>query len=314
MHTLEKTKFIVESLTDVLNSHSAQFKKSNKKLLKSIGDSMDYSRTTNVMTEAIVGSIKVMDEWEDTSLYELDGLTPKQYFESLSTVNEIIELFTLLEEKNGGILPNGLTERVKRLDDVIACDLLAMMESMDLGETKCLNSTQKAAVHIVETLGNPRFINALIKVVSQLDNEKTDEETFTRVMDAIRAIGEPILDPLINLVENGKKKDRLYIYLILTIGKIASGNKSERIYSMLKDYFRNSEKKFVEANALAIYGDGRAIPAIRGYVERNLENLSYWEYIQFKEAVLLLGGNMSDLDEYFDDYDEFDEEDEFYDE
>ncbi len=306
MNTSEKAKLVVESLTEVINSHSKNFKKSNKKLLKSIGDSMDYRRMTDVMTEAIVGSIYVMDEWENTSLNELDGMTPKQYFESLSSINEIIELYALLEEKNGGILPNGFTERVKKLEDVVVPDLLVISDSIDLGESKCLNPTQKASVHIVETLGNPQFINQLLKVISQLDDEKSDEETFTRIMDAIRAIGEPALDSLIDLVENRTKKDRLYIYLILTISKIASSSKSERIYSLIKNCFRKSEKKYVEANALAIYGDGRAVPAIRGYVEKNLEDLSYWEYTQLRDAVLLLGGNVSDLDEYFDDYEDFD--------
>lgn len=315
--TTEKSQFIAESLAKAIKNHTTHFKKSNRKLLKSIEDSMDYHRFTNLMTEAVVESIKVMDEWEEKSFPELDGLTPKQYFDGLSTINDIVELVSLLEEKNGGILPTGLSERIKRFDDTFSDDLLNTLESIQLGEEKCFTSEQKAIVHIAEILALPKFVNALIGIIYQLDNEKSDEDTFTGVMNTIREVGEPALESLINLVENSEKKGRLYGYLILTIGKIASKNKSERIYRLLKDYFRKSETKVIEAGALSIYGDGRAIPAIRGYVERNLEDLSYWEYSQLRDAVLLLGGDMRDLDEYFDDYDEFDEfdeADEYYDE
>ncbi len=76
---------------------------------------------------------------------------------------------------------------------------------------------------------------------------------------------------------------------------------------MLKDYFRKSSNKYIEANALAAYEDGRGIPAIRGHVERNLDNLCYDEYLMYREVVLILGGQMEDLDEYFDNYDIVDE-------
>lgn len=314
MSTTKKSQFIAESLAKSIKKHITNFKKSNRKLLKSIEDSMDCHGFTNLMTQAIVEIIKVMGEWEEKSFPELDGLTPKQYFDSLNTINDFVELVSLLEAKNKGILPVGLFERIKKFDDAFSDDLLNALESIQLGEEKCFSSEQKAIVRITGILGLPKFINALIGIIYQLDNEKSNEDTFTALMNAITGIGEPALESLINLVENIEKKGRLYGYLILTIGKIASENKSERIYRLLKDYFRKSENKVIEANALAVYGDGRAIPAIRGYVERNLEDLSYWEYSQFREAVLLLGGNMSDLDVYFDDYDEFDEEEEFYDE
>ena len=311
MNNLDKSRFVAESLTSAINKSSIQFRKANKKLLKSLADSMDYDRFNSIMIEAVAGSIKVIDDWEQKSYAELDGLTPRQYFDSLCTVEDIVELISIIEEKNGGILPLGLYERIKTLDTTFSDDLLNILESIQLGEEKCFTSKQKAIVKIAEILALPKFMNALIHIIYQLDDQKSDEDTITRVMNAIREIGESALEPLINLVENSYKKGRLYGYLILTVAKIASKNRSERIYRLLKDYFRKSETKIIEASALSIYGDGRAIPAIRGYVERNLEDLSYWEYSQLRNAVLLLGGDMSDLDEYFDDYDEFDEFDEY---
>ena len=310
MSTSEKSRFVAESLSLAINKRTVQFKKSNKKLLKSIEDSMDSNGMRNLMVEAIAGTLEVMAEWEEKSLPELDGSTPKQYFESLSTINDIVELVSFIEVKITGILPNGLSERIKALEDSITDDLLAILQSMKLDESKCFNPTQKAAIQIAEISALPKFGDSLVEIISQLDNEKSDEDTFTSLMNAIRVIGGPILETLICLVENSEKKGALYAYLMLTIGKMASENKSERMYRLLKDYFRKSETKVIESSALAVYGDGRAIPAIRGYVEQNLDDLSYWEYSQLKENVSILGGDMTDLDSYFDDYEDFDECDE----
>jgi len=70
------------------------------------------------------------------------------------------------------------------------------------------------------------------------------------------------------------------------------------------NYLNVQHKIFEGMSVREIYGDGRAISAVRGYAEQNLENLSYWEYSQLRYVVSQLGGDMSDLDEYFDAEDE----------
>lgn len=83
MNTSEKTQFVVESLAKAMDSHKTHFMKENKKLFKPKDDSRDFQKITNLMSVAIFESIKVMGEWEETNFYELDGMSPKQYFESL---------------------------------------------------------------------------------------------------------------------------------------------------------------------------------------------------------------------------------------
>lgn len=307
MGNSEKLEFLAESLAKVINKQIDQFAKSNKKLLKSIKNSMNPDVITDLMMASSTQSSKAMEEWEETSFAKLGNMTPIQYFDSMNSVDDIVKLISLFEEKNGGIVPSGLYDRISSLDDSFSDGLLSFLQSIKLVESKSFNSIQRAAFRIAHIVASPKFTDVLLSFISQLDNEESDDETFMLVTDVIEDIGEPALEPLINIVESTEKKGRLYEYLILTIGRIATDNKSERIYRLLKDYFRKSENKVHGADALAAYGDGRAIPAIRGYVERNLDNLSEWEYTQFRDAVIQLDGNMDDLDDYVDDYSDFDE-------
>jgi len=167
-------------------------------------------------------------------------------------------------------------------------------------------------VKITEIIVSPKFINVIIDIFSQLDNEKTDKETSDVLTQCLIDIGQPALEPLINMIENNQNNDRLHPSSIITVASIARENKSDDIFYLLKNFFRNSENKLPGAIALSTYGDGRAIPAIRGYIEKNLGEISCEEYGLLRNAILMLGGSTYDLDEYFEDYEDEDYEDEDY--
>lgn len=55
------------------------------------------------------------------------------------------------------------------------------------------------------------------------------------------------------------------------------------------------------ARDLVMYGDSRAVTAIRGYVERDKENIPNAWYRNYREYIVTLGGSVDDLDD-LDDY------------
>lgn len=313
MNNLDKSIFISESIKKVIDKQTARISKANKRRVKEICDNGNSEEIEAIMTEALLGVAEVVAEWELKSYRELDGLTPVQYFESLHTVEDMIVLVSLLEEISTGALPMGLATRIKRLSEALSEEIQYALESIQLAENKCFTYKQKAIVRIAEIIALPKFLNGLVGIMKQLDQEQSDENTIIGTIIAAAELGEAAIGQLADLIESNKREGNIYSHAIFAIGRIGSENKSEQIYKLLKDYFRNSNIKLLESRALAVYGDGRAIPAIRGHVERHLEDLTPWEYSEFRSDVLNLGGDMSDLDEYFDDYEEDDDFDDFAD-
>jgi hypothetical protein len=138
-----------------------------------------------------------------------------------------------------------------------------------------------------------------VRILLGFDDEKAEEESISTVMDVFRAIGALSIPYLVDIIEKKQGKGRIYGYSIVALGGIASTNKSEDIYRLLKDCFRKSSLKLVEASALAAYGDGRAIAALRSHVERNMGNIDPWQYYQYRDIILSLGGLIDDLDAEF---------------
>lgn len=310
MNKSERSRFVAGHLKECIDKNVARFRKANKRRFEELKESKDFQRLYAIMNDAFHDSVSIMDEWETKNIKELGGIAPVEYFESLHTFADILYLITLLEEKNAGALPPGLGARIERLDDSLAEDVLHALDSIQLGSDKCFTYEQMAIVRIAEIIASPQFLSALLSIINQLDNEKSNEETILAVMDAVEALEDVAIESVTDLLEKLEKKGALYSRLVLVMANIASENKSERIYRLLKECFRNSEVKLVEARALAVYGDGRAIPAIRGYVERHIAELTREEYCQFNTDVSELGGDMSDLDEYFMNF-EYDDDDDY---
>lgn len=301
MNTAEKAKFLAQNLKSAHDKQLERFEKLQMKKIKEMRRNNDMNLYNTITSDFIVTSVNTMDEWESEAYSELDGLTPVQFFYSLDRTDELVEIVSIFMEINRDFLSSGLYERLRSLkDSSFSKDILHAMESMQLCEDKCFTPEQRAIVRIAAVLAVPEHLDALIRIAGQLDNEKSDERTIDLVFDAIGKLGEIAIEPLIVLLENCERKGHLYQTLIDTLAATASNHKSERVYKLLKSYFRSSESKSVESGALAIYGDGRAVPAIRGYVEQHLEKLTYQEFIEFENDVWMLGGDMSDLERYFD--------------
>ncbi|HOQ38484.1 MAG TPA: hypothetical protein PK033_09885 [Acetivibrio sp.] len=295
----EKSQFISASMEELINDSVNLFRETNKDMIES---NLDPNGIANVLRASASLSMSALNEWENISFPQLDGMTPKQFFDSLNSIDEIIEMVSLIDSKCGGLLPTGLCIRIMGLDKSLQDDLLAVLSSINEKKNKSLSPEQAAAVHVAGILLLPQYIDILVGIISHLDINACNQSTFIMLMDIIRNIGEPALDTLVKMIEDADVNDNKYRYLLITTAKIASNKKSEQVFNLLKDCFRKSESKLAEATALSVYGDGRAIPAIRGYVEKNINKLSLWEYSQFRESILILGGSMGDLDYYFNIY------------
>lgn len=298
MNNKQRAVFMAESLSKVIDRHSHEYRAKNEKLMKEILERNDTKKYTELMAGVIMESIKVMEDWEKSSLPELEGLSPEQYYSSLKTSDDIIEMVSSMIEKNKGILPPLLAEYIKKLDENIIHEIMAKINSIIPDEEGKLNPVQKAELKIVETVALEECAEPLSRLLLRLDTNATDN-TIEYVMDALKSTGKSAIPCLIASCEKSGHKGNIYANSITTLAEIASSNKSEEIYRYLKECFRKSSDKLVEAVALGIYGDGRAIAAIRGYVERNIHGMDENRYSMLRDVIIRFGGIVSDLDMEF---------------
>ncbi|HEY9060476.1 MAG TPA: hypothetical protein VIO64_08260 [Pseudobacteroides sp.] len=298
--TNEKHKFISESLSGELKKHAKKFQDENKEYLEASIRNNTYDEVyTKMVSDVVIESYDVMNSWENIAYEEIGGMTPLQYFGILNNLSDVIDLVVAFEVENAGIIPNGLAKHIKASQDKLLDDLVAMLNSLELDEQKCMKFGQKAVMHTAEIIGDTKLLEPLFKIVSQMEDQKTDANTLTAVMNAIQAIGEPAIERVVSAIESSDKKGQVYRFLLISLARIGSKNKSDAVYNQLKKYFKESSYKFIEANALGVYGDRRALPAIRGYIEKNAHKISKWEYTQLREVLIQFGGMVQDFDTYF---------------
>lgn len=255
-----------------------------------------------VVEDTLIGFFDVLDDWENKSIPELDGLSPAEYFDTLDSVESLIELVSFFMKIKNVTLPPRLTLKIKKANVSSISYIHKALKAIKPVNGQDLSEDQQAILKIVGVLSLPEFTDDLINLVEELDYT-IHKEAIKGVMETLTDIGEPALDKLIQIVENTESypDERKRTVFALSLAKIAQEHKSERIYRLLKDHFRkcNSQIKAHASGPLAIYGDRRAFTMIREYIERNKEHISKEEYWIFRRNMISLGGVPGDLDYSF---------------
>lgn len=245
---------------------------------------------------------QVLIEWEDKSFPELGGLTPVQYYDSLDSIQDLLELLSFFMKRVEFKLPPKFELRIKGLDSNSISYLHDALSVMKPGDGDAFSEDQEAVLRMIEILALPEFTDGLLNFLDCLDYER-HSKMIIKIMQIIQGIGKPALDQLIQAMERtGSSPDeRMKLVYMAIIADIGKDNKSEWIYRLLKDQFRRSadKDKVMISDILTLYGDGRAVTAMREYVERNKRQLSKNNYLEFRSNIIMLGGSVGDLDRYF---------------
>lgn len=245
---------------------------------------------------------KKLDDWEEISIPEIGGLTPAQYFDTIESIQDLIELTSFFMKYDEIKIPYGLMLKIKNIDSKDLPYLHDALSAMKPKDNKDINEYQLAVLLMLDLLALPEFIPDLISLFDSIDVDRHPKMSV-RVM-SVFSIGKPALDPLFQKLENYESPSDVIKkhFLMMIISKIGKDNKSDRIYKMLKEQFRKdgTNVKVVIANDLATYGDSRAVTSIREYVEKNKKDIEKDDYLQFRKSILTLGGSVEALDKYFD--------------
>ena len=91
-------------------------------------------------------------------------------------------------------------------------------------------------------------------------------------------------------------------YVIIALTEVGRVKPSDSIFLCLRECFRKMERKVIGAICLGDYGDGRAIPALKGFIDRHSDHIDRQLFYEILSSIKRLGGNVSDIHDPFGDF------------
>lgn len=254
----------------------------------------NYNRAIQKKCEQEMHAVKTSDDyefiikearlnWEKTNFREK---LPTEYFNEIKDKKEIVILFEIAAEICDEFIPSSL---IKTIIETGVVDLLG---EYAFGNVKIELKT--TAIKVLGIHGGEKHTEKLINLL-HIDGEFAEliKETARR---ALVDIGRAAI-PIINTKLKGKNiLDDDDFHLIIALMEIDGEEKSDAVYESLKDGFRKARDKALAARCLSDFGDGRAVPMLRSYLERNINNIDSGTANEIEGAVLKLGGSISGID------------------
>ena len=290
---MKKITALFESYNLVIEKYFDDYEKKHGRQMEKIAESGTENDLAEYVARSVAGLGQIISTWETEGLEALDGKSPAEFFAAIDTLEELLEVF-----KTGALLcdetlPHSLINRLKEFDSVEE-RLLSLAVSSP--RTESPDGSMNIALGAIKVLGgwsSEKIVAPLMELMEQVDE---DNELFLENISlALTDVGLPAAKAAASRLEASEKPGLREEYLMSVLAKAGSGNKSDEIYRCLKNTFSRMENKVIGALYLAEYGDGRAIPALRGYVERDLDSLDRVTFYEIKHAIEVLGGSMEDI-------------------
>lgn len=252
-----------------------------------------YNRAIQNKCEESLGSVRNFEDfgrlindaratWEKT---EFEGELPSEYFGMLNHKDEIAEVFKLAAVMCDEFIPDSFIKKILKTDSM---DIIA-----EHAFGNCEIDMKNSAVRLLGLSGREEYTEKLMELIySEGEYSELLKETARQ---ALIDIGEPAIS---YIEEKISKKDILAdddFHLIIALIGIDSTKKNDSVFTLLKESFRKTTDKALAARCLADYGDGRAVPMLRSYLERNLHKLEENTVFELQGAVLQLGGSSEGL-------------------
>ncbi len=225
------------------------------------------------------------ERWLSEQLPEI-GKTPSEYLNEAG-FDEIKEMFCFGTEICDDELPEIFVEKLMSYGN----EAIGFLLETAAGE-ECLVRSVMAA----RLLGRYKVLKAVLPLITIIESSEAGTELMKETArDALADIGQAAVSSIVQEMSSGNRSEETCEYLAMSLAEIGRDHPTDEIYSALKNAFNMLEDKVVTAACLAKYGDGRAIPALRGYLQKSGENISREAFYDIVSSVRLLGGRIDDL-------------------
>ncbi len=218
--------------------------------------------------------------------------TPAEYLDDIS-FDEIAEMFSCGASICDDDLPAIFINKLFSYGDEAVNFLIDIV----IDKTEVTNEDRVIQVAMAaRVLGRFKAEKAVLPLINTLEHSAGATELIAEtVRDALIEIGPAAIGYILPELNSGKYSDGACEYILMSLAAIGKCCRSEEIYPALKKAFYEVSNKALTASCLAEYGDGRAIPALRGYLLKNGGNIDKMTFYDIVSAVRKLGGRIDDL-------------------
>lgn len=285
------------------------------KLQEFEGDDKTYEEF--VLDQVLAKAREQMLSMEEAPAEELGGKSLKQYLEEISLA-ELIEIQDYCAAELDSEVPFSVIDAVAAYEDrneVIKTATEAIenaswteeeLAATEDGEDKLFElefNKVKAWFDVLIKLGYSDLTEGVIdRFMSYELTREFVAESVSKYVEAFPDVSIPmIISRLDANKDNGIKgpcED-----LVMMLAAIGREVKNDDIYMALKSAFRYMENKIYAVICLGEYGDGRAVPMLKGYVNRHQDTIEREVFYEILSAVQKLGGDISDIQDPFRDFD-----------
>jgi hypothetical protein len=235
--------------------------------------------------------LKIEDKWLNTVIPEIGNITPDYYIKSLVSLEAVVELFLEIASVSDVGAPDILIDRLKEYGKSAADMLYTFVkDSLDSkDQSKSLAVSQ--AVCAIGCLRCEEYKEKLIELlIDNCENEMISEALCA----AISMYDNTILEDLIK-VFNETDQALVQEYLLTCVAEISKEYKSDEIFYFLKNAFSDLLNLELLVEIFGDYGDGRAIPLLRGYILKNINEMDKNSFNHMRAVIKKLGGEINDL-------------------
>lgn len=295
---MDKNTILFESFNDAINAYFALHEAENERKADQFARSGLQGEFVDYIAQTVSQVQTVAKEWEDTPVEGLGGITPKEYIDSLDDFESILSAF-----KKGAIisdveLPYPFLEKLRSFSNDAAAALISLACDNTLIESSDeASAIPVAAIRVLGMWNSTEAVGPLLILLHQLSSDRelvfeTITEALAEILKAQSGKDSPALMQVVDELNRADSIGTVEEYLFSALSKAGPEVKSDMVYKCLKNAFLKMPDKGLGALFMADYGDGRIIPALRGYVEKNLKTIDKDTYYDIKYAVEKLGGSL----------------------
>jgi len=256
----------------------------------------------NIEDESIRQQLqKDLEKWAQTPNSSIGGISPREYFDSVTELEQLIELFKMAAVLCDNDIPDPLLDKLHTYNDDAVNSLLNLAS-----DDKYLYDDDEQIISLmaIRTIGKWKALSALEALIKLMFEVSEDNEIIIEeILNSLIEIGQSAVSRIMEILNESSNIGNLEEYLLDTLVKIGVKVKERSLYDLIyrtiKNTFIKMENKLFGAICLGNFGDGRAIPVLRGYIEKNRNTIDYETFLEIKSSIYRLGGNIDDIDVHF---------------
>lgn len=240
---------------------------------------------------------QTIQKWQYLPINDMDGITPARFFQELGDVDTLMEVFKVGSILCDDTLPPLFVDILRDYGQTVVDRLIEL--AVDKSLISDMEENYAISLMAIKVLGEWKEEKAVPEFISLLMEINEGRELFMEaIKESLVNIGSKSCMPLLSWINNADKIENKQEYLLMALSEVGKNNRSDVIYRCLKNSFLRMQNKVIGALCLGEYGDGRAVPVLRGYVEKNFSFIDRRTFGEILWVINSLGGEIQDLEHF----------------